>query len=362
MAETEKELLAELYCLRAGISALSLESERVKGEDNRIKGVTVKMEDNVAEIINYNSIVNTSKKTYKSAKHEYESTKRKYDKKSFPLWLHSIVTACLLAVAIYLYSTRNPDARFVFFLDILIGAVLVFALIELVRVLLIKRKLKPLRVQMKNAKQLMLDSKTWIEESKKNAKEVEESNRELKEQKNEYGLSRSDAVSLSIPIAEALYSALIINFGGIIGCSYYNALDFVIDTIRSGSCKDITSALLEVDSKKNSGKFTEEVLSSHEKLLTYVDEDQTELSYELDAAYGKLDKVLQQENERALERIKKLKSHLSGGFEQSKESFAKANSQSSLRVAFNARKSKSSFDMASDIDYIICHEKRTVAF
>ncbi len=362
MAETKKELLAELYCLRAGISAISLESERLKSEDDRVKGVTVKMEDNVAEIINYNSIVNTSKKTLKSAKHEYESAKRKYDKKSFPLWVHSIVTVCFLAISGYLYSIREPEAKLVIFFDILIGAVLVLALIELLRSLLIRRKLKPLRVQMKKAKQLMLDSKTWIEESERGAKNFEDYNRSLKEQKNEYSFSRSDSISLSIPIAEALYSALAINFGGIIGRCYYQALDVIIDMIRSGKCNDITSALIFVDSKKSRGEFEEAALTSYENLSTYIDDDKNELSSELDCAYIKLDKALAQENERALERIRKSKPHISGGFDEAKESFVKANAEAALRMAFDARKSKSSFDMASDIDYIVCHEKRTVAF
>ena len=360
MDDNKKQLLSELYCLRAGISAISLESKRLKSEDDRVKGVNVRIEDNIAEIINYNSIVTTSKKTLKSAKHDYQSAKRKYDKKSFPLWVHSIITVCLLAIAGYVWYLRAPEGKFVFLYDVLIGGILVVAAIELFRSLLISRKLKPLRVQMKRAKQLMLDSKTWIEESEKGAKTVDEENKSLKEQKSEYGLSRSDAASLSVAIAEALYAALASNFSGIVGRSYYSALDVVIDLIRSDKCDNVTAALLAVDSKKTAGGLEEAAFTSHQRLLSYIDDDITELSEELNGSYEKLSKALVIENERAAQKLKKDKAYVSAGIAEATGAISKANSKEALQYAIEAQKLKSCYDMAVDLDYILSADEKVI--
>ena len=71
MEGNKREHLARLYALRAGLSALSLEYRGVRAECERAKQVRTKIEDNTAALENYHSIVSTSKKTYKSAKHDY---------------------------------------------------------------------------------------------------------------------------------------------------------------------------------------------------------------------------------------------------------------------------------------------------
>ncbi len=357
MEENRKELLAELYCLRAGMSALSQESEKLKGEDDRLKAVTVKIEDNTAEIINYNAIVNSSKKTLKSAKHDYNKAKREYDKKSFPLWVHSIFTVCLFILAGYLYYIRKPDSDYVLLFDILLGATLVLALIELIRSALLNRKVKPLRIKMKNAKQLMIDSKTWISESEKGAKLVEGENRGLGDRKNEYGLSRADAVSISVPMGEALHAALVRNFEGIIGQSYYRALDFIIELIRSGKSESITAALITVDNKKALGRLEEAVNTAHQNLLSYIEEDMAELSAELDVSYSRLEKIISEENERAIEKIKSSKTYISGSVDEIRASFMKTNSKDNIRSALAARSKISSLVLADDLDYILCHNR-----
>ena len=357
MEENRKESLAELYCLRGGISVLSQESGKLKSEDDRLRGVTVKMEDNTAEIINYNAIVDSSKKTLKSAKHDYNKAKREYDKKSFPLWVHSIFTVCLLAIAGYLYYIRKPDSAYVLLFDILLGASLVLAFIELIRALLINRKVKPLRRKMKNAKQLMIDSKTWISESERGAKLVEGENRGLGEKKNEYGLSRADAVSLSVPMGEALHTALLRNFEGIIGQSYYRALDLIIELIRSGKSESVTAALITVDNKKALGRLEEAVNAAHENLSSYLEEDITELSAELDVSFVRLEKVIAEENERAIEKIKSSKAYISGGIDEIRASFTKTNSKDNIRAALAAKSRESSLVLADDLDYILCHSR-----
>lgn len=360
MVGINKNLIADLYCLRAGISAISSESERLKNADDRIKHVNIEMEDNIAGIVNYNSIVHTSKKTLKSAKHEYQNAKRKYDKKSVPFMIHSAITVCLLVLAGYLNHLRMSEAKLVFLYNVLLGAVLLFAVVELGRSVFIGIRLKPLRKQMKKAKQLMLDSKTWIEESKKGIKNVDEQNISLKGQKNEYGLSRTYVAAVSVSIAEALYSALSVSFGKSISNSYYSALDFIIDMIRSGKCDDVAAALIAVDSKKASGRFEEAAFKSHEQLLSYIDKDIGELSSELEKSYKKLSGALATENERAVLKLKQKKAYTSDGIDEAAMIISKSNSQEIIMASLQAQKSRSCFDMARDIDYILSADKAFV--
>ena len=93
--KVKKETLADLYCLRAGMSLISLESERLNSGERGLREVTYKLEDNTAEIMTYDSIVKNSKHSLRGAKKDYDLAKREYNKKSYSYSNNRRIISCV---------------------------------------------------------------------------------------------------------------------------------------------------------------------------------------------------------------------------------------------------------------------------
>lgn len=146
-----------------------------------LRRLTYKIEDNTAEIMNYNSIIETSKKSHKSAKKDYLKAKKEYDSKSFGALVFDIITFCCAFFTVYFLIKWLGDKNSQMF-----KALLYISLAATVLAFLIacykNFKVRPLKKRMKKAKEIMRDSKTWIEESERGMRLYEDENRALKKQ------------------------------------------------------------------------------------------------------------------------------------------------------------------------------------
>lgn len=350
MEENKKERLGRLYALRAGLCALSLECKRLSGENERAKQVRTRIEDNTAELVNYSSIVSTSKKTYKSAKHDYNKAKREYDKKSFPLLCWTIAFLCFAAAALYIYYLRTSASENIFLYDVGLGALGVGALFSLLKAALINIRVKPLRKKMRNARELMLDAKTWIEESASGAILVKDENRELKETKKDLDASRDSTYAISLPFAQAFRQALADTFSSTVNESYYGALDFIIYEIETGAADDIASALLAVDAKKMLNALEEAVISSHEKIKASLEDDTQELAEDINSALLELEEKLAAALDGVLAKINKAVISDFGGITAVREELTRSCSAKSVLAALAACGERTSIELATDIE------------
>ena len=149
---------------------------------SELRRLTYKIEDNTAEMMNYNSIIETSKKSLKSAKKDYEKAKKEYDAKSFGALVFDILTFLCAFFSGYFFVKWLLDKDSVLF-ETLLYVFLAATALTLLIALYKNYKVRPLRKKMKRAKELMRDSKTWIAESERGMKQYEDENRALKRQR-----------------------------------------------------------------------------------------------------------------------------------------------------------------------------------
>ena len=351
--ERNKILLSELYSLRAGLSLISLEKDRLKGDDDRMRSVQANIEDNTASIINYNSIVSTSKKTLKTAKNDYSKAKREYDKKSYPLWVNSIITVCLVALIGYLCYIRDGGSRYIVIYDYVIIGLSVIASLYLLKSLFISFRLRKLRRRIKHDKELMRDSRVWISESERGAHDVEQINRVLSEKRRDAALSLKDTSAISCAIAESLYKAVKDNFATMISTSYFSAVDYLICLVRSGKIDNITAALISADEKKQSGELPEAIINAHEEIINSVNDDLCEISDEIVGAYERLAKKIEIFSRKAIDDLIASKKYISGTKEEIESSFGLSDSKDKLTFALESKIRSSSEELSEDVEYIV---------
>ena len=183
----EKKRLEALYDF-AEVDEQSTDTEEEDGtavsdKADEIRKLTYRIEDNTAEIMNYNSIIETSKKSMKEAKKEYSKAKKEYDSKSFSALVYDILTFVGAFFSLYFLVKWLGDKESQAF-EILIYVALAITAWFFLVAFYKNFKLRPLKKKMKHAKELMRDSKTWIEASERGIESIEQENRELKRQKN----------------------------------------------------------------------------------------------------------------------------------------------------------------------------------
>ena len=357
MTENKKELLARLYALRAGLSSLSIEHGRIRGEDARARSVRTRIEDNTAELANYDSIVATSKKTYKSAKHDYNKAKRQYDKKSFPLLCWTVAMVCLAAAALYVYYIRTSVTENTYLYDIALGALGIGAVFSALKAALLGIKVRPLKKQMRKARELMLDSKTWIEESESGAVIVKEENRELKEVRRDLDASRDSSYAVSLPFANAFREALAETFSQYVGEDYYSALDFIIYEIKADAADDIPAALLAAEAKRRLDALEEAAYTAHERIRADIDADAEELSVQIDAHLSVLEEKLVARLDGVVRGIERGRVADLGGAAAVRAEFEKYCAAGVIRASLLLCSARPAFDMAVDIGCLAANKK-----
>lgn len=163
-------------------SAVHEEKIEVYDKDDERRKLTYKIEDNVAEMMNYTSIIEKSKKSFKKAKKDYRKAKKEYDGKSFSALVFDILAFLGVVFTVYFFIKRNQNEGKAIF-EICLYIFVAFTVCAFAIALYKHFKIRPYKKKMKSAKELMRNSKIWIDESERGMKDVEDENRSLKKQR-----------------------------------------------------------------------------------------------------------------------------------------------------------------------------------
>ena len=354
----KKETLAELYCLRAGMSLISIESERLQNEERGMREVTYKLEDNTAEIMTYDSIVKNSKHSYKGAKKDYESAKREYDKKSYPSFLWYVITVVFAIADAFLYvqKTSQPEKAEMF--NVLLIVSLAFTAYAFLSAFVKGLKVKPIKKRMREAKEMMSNSEIWIKESTQGIKTVEKENRGLKTRKSDFAITGRDMSMISVPMADSINTVLKDTFSSLLRLSYWKNLDLIIYLLKTDKVDSIREATIEVDKTFKNGRYGKQLENAHAYLLSNIGNDITVLESELNKIYEKLSTRLKSENSvLATKIIKKKKNYFA--FSKDVSSYLERSSSSAaLKEAFMRKIERNSVELYSDMNYILTYDSK----
>jgi ABC-type multidrug transport system fused ATPase/permease subunit len=213
------------------------------------------------------------------------------------------------------------------------------------------------RKKMRDARELMSDSKAWIEQSEDGAFAVKEETKGLKESRRDLDASSDSALAILLPFANAFREALVETFSSVLSESCYGALDFLIYEIKTGAAEDIPAATLAAEAKKNLNVLDEAVTASHEKIKMDFDADSDELSDEIGAELSVLEGKLSARLGDVLLKIERSRLSDFGGASAVREELEKSCRTAHMLKAFAACAECTSRDLASAVEYLCADEK-----
>lgn len=168
---------------------LIIENELKNGflfdKNEAIRRIKTEIEDNDAEIMRYNAIIEKSKKSIRDSKKEYAKAKKEYDMRSFDALVSDIVLFLGAFFTVYFLVKLIGDKSSEMFKALFL-VTLVFTAIMIPITFYKNRKVSPYKKTMRHAKDIIRDSKTWIEESEREIKDLKEEKRDLKKQTRDY--------------------------------------------------------------------------------------------------------------------------------------------------------------------------------
>ena len=348
----KKEILSDLYCLRAGMSMISIESERLNSGERDLKDVKYKIEDNTAEIMTYDSIVKNSKHSLRDAKKDYELAKREYNKKSYPSFFWSLITVALMVIDVFLYFEKAKSELYGVLLIVSLAATAFAFLNAFIKGL----KIRPIKKRMKKAKEMMNNSEIWIRESSIGIKTVEKENRGLKARKSDLEVTGDDLSIVSVPMAEAINCALKDTFSSLLRVSYWKNLDLIIYLLKTDKAESIREAILAVDKTFKNGVYGNQLEKAHQALASTVGRDMDMLEPQLSASYNKLSLKLKSENATLASKILKEKKRSFAFANDVSAYLERSSSACALKDAFMRKIGSNTFELYSDMNSILTRD------
>lgn len=161
------------------------DEEPIFDKNAAIRRLKSEIDDNDAEIMRYNAIIEKSKKSIRDSKKEYTKAKKEYDNRSFDALVADIITFLSAFFTVYFLIKWTTDRGSEVFRALFL-VTLVFTAVMLPFTVLKNIKVRPYKKTMRRAKEVIRDSKTWIEESEREIRILKEERRDLKKQQRDY--------------------------------------------------------------------------------------------------------------------------------------------------------------------------------
>lgn len=349
MKNKEKNL-TYLYSVRAGISLISLEKKKLDKTESDVRSAKYRIEDNEAEIINYDGIAQSSKKSLKQAKHDYECAKREYDKKSFPAFFWNIITVIAIIASVYLYFTKNTVESYDTLFKILTVFSFVFTAFAFLKALVKTLKVRPIKKRIKQSKELMRNSQLWMEEADRGMRSTENTNRSLESKYSELEGGVKTKEKLLAAASNALNLALRDAFASELPAFYWSKLDMLIERISSGEAESLTKAAALVENALSSGSTEALVEAAHKKVYSGASLDLDLIHSFMNKSFERLVSAFEK---RADESLKSLDfGNKKGTSSEAKEYFKEFCTISSLRSALLSEIDSNSMQLAREAESV----------
>lgn len=390
--EQKNQMLADLYALRAGMSAISIEKDKLdKSEKNyndamsNLKKVSDEYNKYDYDIQRVSTRLNDFKSQgYEETGNQKQKRKSKYSKsgrianaksKSSKIFMHMIITIVVGIIAaavpwlLYFATTGWKDLSFEdrdwkYYVYISTAIFIISLIVAVAR--------------------LIKESRTDEKEKKLKIKDAEKSIRELNNELAGYQMERKliepklnecyEVVSKRKAIVEKdrefrsklsqdMYDRLVAQFKTVLDIRDWQHIDLVIFYFETGRADTLKEALQQVDRKVQTDEIIEAIETAGQNISSTIRMSMNELRGDLNRSFAKLSVQLADQHREQMSAL----SSISGNIEKTNESLAKLQQTSekngesiekltSAAYLNNALLTKISYDslsLMSDVDYMV---------
>lgn len=390
--EQKNQMLADLYALRAGMSAISIEKDKLDESEKNYNDAmsNLKKVSDAYNKYNYDiQRVSTGLNDFKSQGYEEtgnqkQKRKSKYSKsgrianaksKSSKIFMHMIITIVvgIIAAAVpwFLYfattgwkdlSFEDRDWKYYVYIS---TAIFIISLIVAVA-----RLIKESRTDEKEKKLKIKDAEKSIRELNNELAGYQMERKLLEPKLNEcYAVvNRSKAIverdrAYRSKLSQDMYDRLVAQFKTVLDIRDWKHIDLVIFYFETGRADTLKEALQQVDRKVQTDEIIEAIETAGQNISSTIRMSMNELRGDLNRSFAKLSVQLADQHREQMSAL----NSISGNIEKTNESIAKLqqtnekNGESiekltSAAYLNNALLTKISYDslsLMSDVDYMV---------
>ena len=390
--EQKNQMLADLYTLRAGMSAISIEKDKLDESEKNYNDAMSSLKKVSDEYNKYDydiQRVSTGLNDFKSQGYEEtgnqkQKRKSKYSKsgrianaksKSSKIFMHMIITIVVGIIAaavpwlLYFAATgwkdlsfEDRDWKYYVYIS---TAIFIISLIVAVA-----RLIKESRTDEKEKKLKIKDAEKSIRELNNELAGYQMERKLLEPKLNEcYAVvNRSKAIverdrAYRSKLSQDMYDRLVAQFKTVLDIRDWKHIDLVIFYFETGRADTLKEALQQVDRKVQTDEIIEAIETAGQNISSTIRMSMNELRGDLNKSFAKLSVQLADQHREQMSAL----SSISGNIEKTNESLAKLQQTSekngesiekltSAAYLNNALLTKISYDslsLMSDVDYMV---------
>lgn len=330
MEDSKKDILSKLYCIKAGLSAISIEKDKVSKEENGLNKTSKEIEEAQKNITNDNVNIERIKSNIQSSQEGTERViasrkgKPQYLKQIPSLFIGMASGAVLSPIVIIVGSFligfiaaamgKDTSAAFYFmehgivFLYGLIGCAIAGAPIGML--ISYVGEMKAYNADQEFLKNMTAKSRETESEYRKNLRtheeQLERHTNELNKGVKDYSIKLekyNDVVTVSVPASQTLYGALVNEFNTTLDSRDWKHIDLIIFYYETGRADTLKEALQQVDRQVQTDTIVKEIKNAARNISETIKGSINSLKSQMVTCFDKLSVQLDTQHRETMRKL-----------------------------------------------------------
>lgn len=334
MNDEKKEILSKLYCIKAGLSAISIEKEKVVKEEKNLITSQNDIKKN-REDYNHSSELVTQYRTemVKLENQQEEYKNKKIGKPGIPpiigLALSFALLACILSpigLLIYCFihdlvmSIKSGGGESVVTIEstmkhtgtvVLIAASITFVVSFIILYVLELKEQKNTRYSFnKSYDDKIKENKEKLEVENYAMNKLSDENIKLKEKYDTNLVTYQKVKDVSVPTSKDLYNALYKEYNSIVDARDWKHLDLIIFYYETGRADTLKEALQQVDRQVQTNEIIKAIDKASKDICNTIRQSMQQLSNQMTSCFNQLSVQLNVQHQETMAQLKNINSNI----------------------------------------------------
>ena len=333
MEDSKKDILSKLYCIKAGLSAISIEKDKVSKEENGLNTISKNIQENERKIADANVWIERVKNNIRASETGTENVIK--SRKGKPKYLHQIgglfagagagalLSPIVIIVGSFLIGFvaaamgKDTSAAFYFmehgiiFLYGLIGCTIAGAPIGML--ISYVSEMKAYKADQEFLKNMTAKTNETVAEYTKNLRTYED---QLNTHTNALNKGvvdyrtrlekYNDVVAVSVPASQTLYSALVNEFNTTLDSRDWKHIDLIIFYYETGRADTLKEALQQVDRQVQTDTIVKEIKNASRNISETIKNSIGNLQSQMVMCFDKLSVQLDTQHKETMSKLTKI--------------------------------------------------------
>lgn len=346
--QKQEAIMSELYAIKAGLSVISNEADKLKSFQDKINGAESEMKSNECVLQGSDSSV------------PYNQKRRSNAIKGIVTFSIKLAIRILIVVACFVGAYFSVNKAFGEFSNlgngidgVTIGvSIFLSAFLPVLGLfVLLFPKLPPKIRELTYSISELKGSSAYLSEKENKRTQLITRNEELAAIKQNAQNKLDEQLEISLPLVRATYDCLLKNYQNYIKECDFENVDLVIHYIYSGRALDVRDALLQTDAHIRHNEILEVFEREARAIRTSIDNGFAAMTMTINTGFRELSSQLEKQHREGMERLGNVGHEISS-------SINNVASAQSIQNAYSAKIEKNSRQLAKDANEMLGYMRR----